>query len=237
MQDCFDQITMGIFKSKPKVSRHDQAILDLKIQRDKVHAFGRRLESSWAVDQQLVLKLLNAGRRDRALLVLHRRKATEASIRKCEDHLARIQGLIDQIEFARIEVDVFAGLKSGTELLRQVNSLVTLDQADSLVLDTQEALDYQQKVQQHLADLSLVADDDSSVMESLNALEAQMATASHLSTPSSAALVASRGEEEEEQLASLRIPSGAAGQGREEDSAATTSASTTSAVMHLAPVT
>ncbi|CAD6186449.1 unnamed protein product [Caenorhabditis auriculariae] len=76
----------GIFSKKsssPKsapVSEQDQAILQLKTQRDKIKQMIKRKEKCMEKERLLAKKLLQDGRKDRALLLLKKKRYQENMI-------------------------------------------------------------------------------------------------------------------------------------------------------------
>ena len=63
----------GIFSKDKKESRinsHDKAVLDLKLQRDKLQQYQKRIELTLETDRQMAKKLLSEGKKDRAKLLL-----------------------------------------------------------------------------------------------------------------------------------------------------------------------
>lgn len=50
---------------------------------------------------------------------------------------------IDSIEFAQMEQKVFEGLKAGNDVLKAIHSEMTIEDVENLMLDTQEAIEYQ----------------------------------------------------------------------------------------------
>lgn len=50
---------------------------------------------------------------------------------------------IDSIEFAQIEQKVFQGLQQGNEVLKDLQGQMSIEDVENLMLDTQEAIEYQ----------------------------------------------------------------------------------------------
>ena len=51
--------------------------------------------------------------------------------------------MVDNIEFTQIEMKVVEGLKTGNECLQQMHKIMSLDDVEQVMADTQEAIEYQ----------------------------------------------------------------------------------------------
>ena len=79
----------------------------------------------------------------RALLLLKKKKCQEKLLEQSERNLATVEGLINDLEFAQVEVQVLDSLKKGNEALKQLNALMKLDDVEKILSDAQDAQDYQ----------------------------------------------------------------------------------------------
>ena len=50
---------------------------------------------------------------------------------------------MDTIEFAQIEMKVVEGLKTGNECLEQMHKIMSVEDVEQVMSDTQEAIEYQ----------------------------------------------------------------------------------------------
>lgn len=100
----------GLFgKHKKPVSRvteQDKAVLQLKQQRDKLRQYQKRIELNLEKDRQIAKKLLGEGKRDRAKLLLKKKKYQEKLLQNTDTQLERLEQLTHDLEFAQIEVQV-----------------------------------------------------------------------------------------------------------------------------------
>ena len=65
----------GLFgKSKPDVTAHDRAVLDLKVQRDRLTSSRKKIEGIIEKETQMAVTLAKQGQRDKALRFLKRKK-------------------------------------------------------------------------------------------------------------------------------------------------------------------
>lgn len=106
----------GLFgKHKKPVSRvteQDKAVLQLKQQRDKLKQYQKKIEVNLEKDRQLAKKLLGEGKRDRAKLLLKKKKYQENLLHSTDTQLERLEQLTHDIEFAQIEVQVCFPLRT-----------------------------------------------------------------------------------------------------------------------------
>jgi charged multivesicular body protein 6 len=138
-------------KNQNAISAQDRAILDLKAQRDKLKLYSRKLEAVLDKEKEAALKLLHDGQRNKALLCLRKKKYQEQLLEKTTVQLANLQQMVDTVEFAVVEKKVFDGLKTGNEVLKQIQKEMSIEAVEDLMSDTREAIEYQQEVDSMLS--------------------------------------------------------------------------------------
>jgi len=157
-------------KKKGRVTEHDKAVLDLKTQRDKLKAYQKRMTAVVEKEKETARQLLKAGQKDKALLVLKKKKRQEQLLAQSEAQLDNISQMIDSVEFAQMEKDVFDKLKSGNEVLTALNKEMSIDKIDALMEETEEAIAVQREIEQALSGY-LTTEDDQDIEEELAALD------------------------------------------------------------------
>ena len=218
-------------RKKGRVTQHDKAVLDLKTQRDKLKAYQKRVCSNntpqrttqtqqhdrdasvWHKPTQLTnviekeketaRQLLKAGQKDKALLVLKKKKRQEQLLAQSEAQLDNVSQMIDSVEFAQMEKDVFDKLKAGNETLTALNKEMSVEKVEALMADTEEALAAQREIEEALAG-HLTTEDDAEIEEELAALDEeqeQELAAKMPDVPKTKAAAAAEDEEEEEEAA------------------------------------
>ncbi|XP_060522928.1 charged multivesicular body protein 6-B [Cylas formicarius] len=161
---------MGIIfgKKKPpsRVTSHDKAVLQLKQQRDKLKQYQRRIELTLASDRELARKLLAKGQRDRAKLLLRKKRYQEQLLVKTDGQLENVEKLTHDIEFAQVELQVVEGLKQGNEALKKVNEALNIADIEAILEETKEAKDKQDEISSLLSGV-LTQEDEEAVEDEL----------------------------------------------------------------------
>ncbi|KAF6206311.1 hypothetical protein GE061_017542 [Apolygus lucorum] len=140
---------MGNLFGKKKVSRvteHDKAVLQVKQQRDKVKQYQQRVEAKLEGDRQLAKKLLLSGQRDRAKLLLKKKRYQESLLERTEGQLENLERLIQDLEYAQVELKVVEGLKFGNDALKKLNDVLDIDEIERILEETNEGAEKQQEI-------------------------------------------------------------------------------------------
>lgn len=78
-----------------------------------------------------------------ALLALKKRNYQTGLLQKTDDQLFTLEQLVQSIEFAQVEAQVFAGLKTGNQILKELQEEIKIEDVEKLMDDTAEAIAYQ----------------------------------------------------------------------------------------------
>ncbi|XP_042210264.1 charged multivesicular body protein 6-A-like [Homarus americanus] len=164
-----------LFSKKPqsKVTEHDKAVLQLKSTRDKIRQYQKRSEGTVEKDRQLAKKLLRDGRKERAKLLLRKKRFIEEQLKKTDGTLENIERMIQDIEFSQIELQVVDSLKVGNESLKQINEMLSVEDVERILDETQEAVEKQQEIDALLSGGLLTEEDETAVEEELDAIIAE----------------------------------------------------------------
>jgi len=163
---------MGSGQSIPKVTAQDKTILEMKLQRDKLRMYMKKIQVVLDQEQKIAVDSLKAGNKEKALTALRRRKFQESLLKKTDGQLEVLGNLVSNIEFALIEKDVLFGLQQGNEVLKQIHSEMNLESVHLLMEDTAEAIQYQREVDEALMS-KMTADEEESVQAELAALQSE----------------------------------------------------------------
>ena len=144
----------NLFKKAPKpennVSQQDLAVLQLKQLRDKIKQTQKRVTTQMDKDREVARKLLQDGKKDRALLMLKKKKRMEKSILDMDNKLEVLEKMVADIEFSQIELQLVDGLKTGNEALKQLNSILSIENIESILDETKESAQKQKEISQVL---------------------------------------------------------------------------------------
>ena len=156
-----------------KVSSKDKAVLDLKLQRDKVKQYQKRLSLIGDRERELAKQNLAKGNKQRALLFLRKQKFQNQLLEKSFSQLSNLEELIESIEFAQVQQEVVKGLEQGAQTLKAINAEMSLDKIDKIMDDTAEGIAYQCEIEQTLS--SAISDEDELAIErDLERMEKEM---------------------------------------------------------------
>ena len=133
-------------KEKSRIKEQDHAVLGLKKQRDQLKQYQKRINNDLEKEKELAKKLLKEGKKDRAKLLLRKKKFQEGLLEKTDAQLDQLERLVHDIEFATIQKQVLDGLKSGNEALEKANAMFSLDEIEDIMADTQEAVEKQREI-------------------------------------------------------------------------------------------
>ncbi|KAA8895481.1 Snf7-domain-containing protein [Sphaerosporella brunnea] len=164
---------MGALPSSNRISAHDRAVLNLKVQRDKLKIYQKKISVILEAEHSAAKALLAKGDKPRALLALRRRKYQSTLLSQTDKQLETLEALTSSIEFALIEKDVLYGLKQGNEVLKQIHKEMTVESVERLMEDTAEGIRYQKEISDMLAGVMTNADEDE-VEEELAAMEREV---------------------------------------------------------------
>lgn len=122
-----------------------RAILDLKIQRDKLRQYRKRITDLTDRETEIAKECLARDDRKRALLALRRKKYQESLLIKSEKELDQLEQLINQVEFSLVQKDVLFGLQQGTQVLQAISKeMGGIEGVEKLMGETEEARAYQE---------------------------------------------------------------------------------------------
>lgn len=74
---------------------------------------------------------------------MKKKRYLESLIEKTDQQLDNLQQMVDNIEFTQIEIKVVEGLKTGNECLEQMHKIMSLEDVEQIMADTQDAIEYQ----------------------------------------------------------------------------------------------
>ncbi|CAJ0920868.1 18962_t:CDS:10 [Entrophospora sp. SA101] len=136
----------------------DRAILDLKVQRDKLKQYQKKIKVVADKETEIAKKALSQGNKRTALLALRKKKYQQQLLEKTDTQLFNLEELTQSIEFALVEKDVFAGLEKGNSILKEIHKEISIEKVEKLMEETEDAISYQNEIEELLSKFSKVPD-------------------------------------------------------------------------------
>lgn len=85
---------MGGSSSKPKVTSRDRAVLELKVQRDRLKQYQKKINLVLLRETEIAKEQLRAGNKEKALLALKKKKYQEQLMEKTNGQLFNLEQLV-----------------------------------------------------------------------------------------------------------------------------------------------
>ncbi|PKK18983.1 charged multivesicular body protein 6 [Columba livia] len=145
------------------------AVPQLKQQRDKLRQYQKRISLNLERERALARELLRA--------VLGRAGPGRARGRRAggwsrvllSSFVPEAQRAVQDIEFTQIEMKVIEGLKIGNECLNKMHQVMSIEEVERIIGETQDAVEYQRQIDELLAG-SLTEEDEDAILEELNTI-------------------------------------------------------------------
>ncbi|XP_037544334.1 charged multivesicular body protein 6 [Nematolebias whitei] len=157
-------------KSRPsRVTEQDKAVLQLKQQRDKLKQYQKRISLQQEKERLLAKQLLKDGKKEKALLLLKKKRYQDQLLDKTESQISNLEHMVQDIEFMQIEMKVIEGLKVGNDCLKSMHEMMSVEDVEKILDETQEAAEYQRQIDEMLAG-ALTPEDEDAVLAELEAI-------------------------------------------------------------------
>ena len=134
-----------------EMTEKDKAALQVKRQRDRLKKYEEQMQIKIDRETELCKKLLKEKKRDKAKLALRKKKYQMNLLDKARNQLFNIEQLIEEVEVAEQQQQVLKAMQAGTDLLKQINSEMSLQDVEQLMDDTAEAIAFQEELNQILS--------------------------------------------------------------------------------------
>ncbi|XP_068610499.1 charged multivesicular body protein 6 [Brachionichthys hirsutus] len=155
-----------------RVTEQDKAILQLKQQRDKLRQYQKRINLQLEKERLLAKQLLKNGKKEKALLLIKKKRYQEQLLDKTENQIGNLERMVQDLEFSQIERKVIEGLKVGNDCLKKMHEVMSIDEVERILDETQEGIEYQKQIDEMLAG-SLSQEDEDAVLAELEAITQQ----------------------------------------------------------------
>ncbi|KAI3633119.1 hypothetical protein MIR68_009194 [Amoeboaphelidium protococcarum] len=163
-----------------KPSEQDKALLQLKIQRDKLRQYQKKMEKLLETENQHVRQLMSQRSADNnnsnikvdevqrertrmmALFILKKVKMQQAMLQKSDQHLLNLQQMMDTLEYKMVEAKVMDGLKDGAKMLEILNRTLQkgLQQVENAQMDAMEGLEDVDQAFREMAGGDVLSEED-----------------------------------------------------------------------------
>ncbi|KAF3907261.1 hypothetical protein ABW20_dc0107079 [Dactylellina cionopaga] len=118
----------------------------MKSQRDKLKSYRKRIQVVLDREHEIAKECLQNGQKKKALIALRKRKYQEQLLNKTDKQLETLEHLTSSVEFALIQKDVLYGLQQGNTVLKQIEKEMSLERAEKIMGETEDALAYQKQI-------------------------------------------------------------------------------------------
>merc|ERR1712179_814955 len=163
----------GVFgknKNTSRITEQDKATLNLKKTRDQLLQYQRKIEGNLEKDRELAKRLLKEGKKERAKLLLRKKKYHESLLSRTDGQLDNLERLVHDLEFSQVEQQVLNGLKDGNSALKKANEMFSIEEIEQIMDDTAEGVEKQREIEEILSG-QLTQDEEDDVLKELNQLE------------------------------------------------------------------
>ncbi|XP_077184337.1 charged multivesicular body protein 6 isoform X1 [Paroedura picta] len=156
-------------KRRSRVTEQDKAVLQLKQQRDKLKQYQKRISLQLERERTVALQLLKDGKKEKAKLLLKKKRYQEQLLDKTDNQISNLERMVQDIEFTQIEMKVIEGLKIGNECLNKMHQVMSIEEVERIMDETQEAIEYQRQIDEMLAG-SFTEEDEDAILAELDAI-------------------------------------------------------------------
>lgn len=159
---------------RPKITEQDKAVLALKQQRDKLKQYQKKIQLNLEKERQLAKKLLQEGKKNKAKLLLKKKRYQEQTLERTDNQLENLEKMVQDVEFAQIQLQVADGLKQGNEALKKMHEIMSIEDVEKIMDETKEGIEYQREIDELLSG-SLTQEDEDAVLEELEEMTKSIA--------------------------------------------------------------
>lgn len=160
---------IGKKKTISRITEQDKAILNLKKTRDQLLQYQKKIEGNLDKDREIAKRLLKEGKKDRAKLLLRKKKYHESLLSRTDGQLNNLETLVNDLEFSQVEKQVLDGLQEGNAALKRANEMFSIDEIEQIMDDTAEAIEKQREIESILSG-QLTEEEEEDVLKELENL-------------------------------------------------------------------
>ena len=178
---------MGFLFSKKKakpvtINANEQAILKLKVVRDDIKRYIKKLENNAKTKREKAKEALQSKNKDRAKLNLRMEKMFQEQVKTAYGQLEMIETQINQIEAAQSQKDVMTVLQEGNAALKKLQEEVNVDKLQEISDDMEELKAKNDEITEFFKERGI--DEEESVNDELDKLIASVQSEANAELPS-----------------------------------------------------
>lgn len=166
---------MGNAPSSPKVTAQDKAILQVKLQKDKLLKYQKKSNLLLKSETEQIKTYLRQNDKRSAKVLLKRTKYQETLLENVSSQIMNLENMIQNIEFKLVEKEFLKGLTNGNEILKKLNKEMNINDVEKLMDDVNDNIQYQEEIDQVLSTSIVGKDVEDEIDEELRQLEEQEA--------------------------------------------------------------
>ena len=177
-----------LFLSKKKkvkpvtINANEQAILKLKVVRDDIKKYIKKLENNAKTKREKAKEALQSKNKDRAKLNLRMEKMFQEQVKTAYGQLEMIETQINQIEAAQSQKDVMTVLQEGNAALKKLQEEVNVDKLQEISDDMEELKAKNDEITEFFKERGI--DEEESVNDELDKLIASVQSEAGAELPS-----------------------------------------------------
>lgn len=164
---------MGNAPSRPRVTAQDKAVLQVKLQKDKLLKYQKKSNLLLKSETEQIKKYLRENDKRSAKKLLKRTKYQETLLENVSNQLLNLENMIQNIEFKLVEKEFLKGLSNGNEILKKLNNEMNINDVEKLMDDVNDNIQYQEEIDQVLSTSIVGKDVEDEIDEELRQLEAE----------------------------------------------------------------
>lgn len=165
------------FVSSGTVREQDQAMLSLKVQRDKLKKLTIQLNAVIEREMAAAKNYLVVGQKEKALAILKKKKKQKGVLASTENNLLVLEELVTSVESKKMQNQVYSCLRAGTDLLKQLHQEVSVEDVETLMEESQEMKQISEEMAQLLQTNATVSEEDQCLLDELKLLTEENAAA------------------------------------------------------------
>ncbi|ODQ58241.1 hypothetical protein WICANDRAFT_24485, partial [Wickerhamomyces anomalus NRRL Y-366-8] len=157
----------------PKVTAQDKAILQVKLQKDKLLKYQKKSNLLLKSETEQIKTYLRQNDKRSAKVLLKRTKYQETLLENVSSQIMNLENMIQNIEFKLVEKEFLKGLTNGNEILKKLNKEMNINDVEKLMDDVNDNIQYQEEIDQVLSTSIVGKDVEDEIDEELRQLEEQ----------------------------------------------------------------